>query len=329
SLGAIIRRLMPFPVRGAAVIKTLTDRFRYPRHGPGELWEHVARIIQTQGGAIRMGARAVAFERDAKRLTSVTVEGAGGGETICGEHFISTMPLADLVPALNPGAPAGVVASARALRFRDFITVALILDQAQVFPDNWIYIHDPRVRVARIQNFKNWSADMVPDPRYTMLGLEYFCTQGDSIWSSSDADLISLAKEELAALGLAGRAAVIDGTVVRQPKAYPVYDHGFRENVARVRSFLEVEVPNLQVAGRNGMHKYDNQDHAMLTGLMAARNIMGGSFDLWRVNSDAEYLEDEPDAAAEGGRIQPFPLVHTRPAPAVAGPDLAAVPEDA
>ncbi len=328
SLGSIIRRLMPFPVRGTAVIKTLVDRFRYPRHGPGELWEHVARIIQNEGGAIRMGARAVAFERDAGRLKSVMTDGAGGRESICGEYFISTIPLAELVLALNPAAPADVVASACALRHRDFMTVALILDQAQVFPDNWIYIHDPRVRVARVQNFKNWSADMVPDPRYTMLGLEYFCNEGDSLWSSSDTDLIALAKDELAALGLADRAAVIDGTVVRQPKAYPVYDHDFRANVARVRSFLEVALPNLQVAGRNGMHKYDNQDHAMLTGLMAARNIMGGSFDLWRVNSDAEYLEDEPDAAAEGGRIQPFPLAHTGEAPAVARTDMAAFSED-
>jgi hypothetical protein len=158
--------------------------------------------------------------------------------------------------------------------------------------------------------------------------MEYFCSSGDSMWSSSDRDLISIAADELAALGLAPRDSVVDGTVVRQPKAYPVYDHGYRANVARVRSFLEDAASNLQVAGRNGMHKYDNQDHAMLTGMMAARNIMGESFDLWRVNSDAEYLEEEPDAAAEGGRSQPAPLYPLRDALAPAPLDFASVPRD-
>jgi protoporphyrinogen oxidase len=312
SLGSIVRSLMPFPVRGAAVIKTLVDRFRYPPHGPGEVWERVANIIKNKGGVIRMGERVVAIECRGGRVTSVTTDSAAGPHSDYGDYFISTMALAELVPALNPPAPDDVITGARALRFRDFMTVAIILDQAQVFPDNWIYIHDPRVQVARVQNFKNWSPDMVPDSRFTMLGLEYFCTEGDSLWSSSDEDLITLAKDELAILGLAQRASVIDGTVVRQPKAYPVYDHNYRAVVGHIRSFLEVELPNLQVAGRNGMHKYDNQDHAMLTGLMAARNIMGGSFDLWRVNSDAEYLENEPDAAAHAGRIQPSRLVQAR-----------------
>jgi len=152
--------------------------------------------------------------------------------------------------------------------------------------------------VARLQNFKNWSPEMVPDPRFTMLGLEYFCFESDAMWSASDGGLIAMAKNELAILGLANRAAVVDGIVVRQSKAYPMYDHNYRSNVDRVREFLESAAGNLQVAGRNGMHKYDNQDHAMLTGLMAARNVMGGSFDLWRVNSDAEYLEDEVESEA-------------------------------
>ena len=328
SLGSIVRRLMPLPTRGAGVIKTLVDRFRYPPHGPGEVWERVASIVRDGGGAVRMGERVVGVERTARRVTSITTESNAVRNRWRGDHFISTMPLADLVPALDPPAPREVAASARALRFRDFLTVALILDRPNVFPDNWIYIHEPRVRVARIQNFKNWSPDMVPDARFTMLGMEYFCSRGDSMWSSSDEDLISLAADELAALGLAPRDSVVDGTVVRQPKAYPVYDHGYRANVARVRSFLEDAAPNLQVAGRNGMHKYDNQDHAMLTGLMAARNIMGESFDLWRVNSDAEYLEDEPDAASEGGRVQPLPLRPERDALARAPLELAPLPRD-
>jgi protoporphyrinogen oxidase len=328
SLGSIVRRLMPLPIRGAGVIKTLVDHFRYPPHGPGEVWERVASIVRDAGGEIRMGERVVGVERRAGRVTSIVTESNGARSSWRADHFISTMPLADVVPALDPPAPREIVASAGALRFRDFITVALILDRPTVFPDNWIYVHEPRVRVARIQNFKNWSPDMVPDARFTMLGMEYFCSSGDSMWSSSDRDLISIAADELAALGLAPRDSVVDGTVVRQPKAYPVYDHGYRANVARVRSFLEDAASNLQVAGRNGMHKYDNQDHAMLTGMMAARNIMGESFDLWRVNSDAEYLEEEPDAAAEGGRSQPAPLYPLRDALAPAPLDFASVPRD-
>jgi hypothetical protein len=217
------------------------------------------------------------------------------------------MPLAELIAGFNPPAPEAVLASARGLRYRDFITVALIIDQAELFPDNWIYIHDPGVRVGRIQNFKNWSAEMVPDPRFTVLGLEYFCSEKDPLWSSSDEQLIAIAKDELATLRLADKSKVVDGTVVRQPKAYPLYDHDYRANVAKVREFLDIEAPNLQVAGRNGMHKYNNQDHAMMTGLMAARNIMGGSYDVWRVNSDAEYLESE-DSVTDSARAEPNPI---------------------
>jgi protoporphyrinogen oxidase len=298
SIASLMRTFLPGGPRNGAVIKTLVDSFRYPPHGPGEVWARVAELVRKNGGVVRMGERLVRVRHSAGRVTSVTVQ---NGETLTtheGEQFISTMPLADLVAALEPAAPDEVVSSARALRYRDFITVALILKQAQVFPDNWIYIHDSRVHVARIQNFKNWSSEMVPDQRFTMLGLEYFCFEGDVLWSSSDEELIAIAKKELATLELASIADVVDGVVVRQSKAYPMYDHSYSINVAKVRDFLEREASNLQVAGRNGMHKYDNQDHAMLTGLMAARNIMGGSFDLWRVNSDAEYLEEDAEGAA-------------------------------
>jgi protoporphyrinogen oxidase len=215
------------------------------------------------------------------------------------------MSLAQLISSMNPSAPAEVLDRARGLRYRDFLTVAVVVDQADMFPDNWIYIHDPGVKVGRIQNFKNWSADMVPDPRYTVLGMEYFCTENDGMWSASDAQLIERAKSELAILGLADKSKVVDGSVVRQPKAYPLYDHAYRDNVSYIVNFLERETPNLQIAGRNGMHKYNNQDHAMMTGLMAARNIMGSSFDLWRVNSDAEYQESDEANMMESGRMVP------------------------
>jgi len=312
SVLSLIRSLLPGRMRGGAVVKTLTDHFRYPPHGPGEVWERVAEIIKGKGGEVRMGERVIAIECKAGRTTSITTDSTNGRRTYLADHFVSTMPLAQLVSALDPAPPDSVVASASRLRYRAFITVALILEQAEVFPDNWIYIHDPDVKVARIQNFKNWSAEMVPDPRLTMLGLEYFCSEHDPLWSASDEQLIAIAKDELASLGLAESSKVIDGTVVRQGKAYPIYDHEYRANVSKVRAFLKPAASNLQVAGRNGMHKYNNQDHAMLTGLMAARNIMGGFFDPWRVNSDAEYLEEEEGIESSNGRTQPRPVESTR-----------------
>jgi hypothetical protein len=304
---SVMRSLLRVPSPNGAVIKTLVDRFRYPAQGPGEMWEKAAEVITKAGGSVRMGQAVREIHRKEGRIVAVTSHSATGPQTHCADSFVSTMPLAELIAGLNPPAPEAVMASARGLRYRDFITVALIIDQAELFPDNWIYIHDPGVRVGRIQNFKNWSAEMVPDPRLTVLGLEYFCTENDDLWSSSDEQLIAIAKDEIATLGLADKSKVVDGAVVRQPKAYPLYDHDYRTNVAKVREFLEVEAPNLQVAGRNGMHKYNNQDHAMMTGLMAARNIMGKSYDLWRVNSDAEYLESE-DSVTDGARAVPNPI---------------------
>jgi len=255
-----------------------------------------------------MGESVVSIKRGAAGVISVGTTGANGPHSLAGGTFISTMPIRELVCALDPAAPAEVVAAANSLKYRDFITVALIIDQAEMFPDNWIYIHEPGVKVGRIQNFKNWSPEMVPDQRYTVLGLEYFCFDSDSMWSTPDADLVAMGARELAQLGLGDAAKVVDGTVVRQRAAYPVYDGHYRDAVEVVRGFLERELPNLQLAGRNGMHKYNNQDHAMMTGLMAAWNIMGGAYDLWRVNGDALYLEAGAAGDEEGGRMIPRPL---------------------
>ena len=307
SLVSVMRSLLRVPAHNGAVIKTLVDHFRYPALGPGEMWQKAARLIEESGGAVRMGHAVREIHREGGRIVAVTTQSCDGARTHCANSFVSTMPLAELIAGFNPPPPEAVLASARGLRYRDFITVALIIDQAELFPDNWIYIHDPGVRVGRIQNFKNWSAEMVPDPRFTVLGLEYFCSEKDPLWSSSDEQLIAIAKDELATLRLADKSKVVDGTVVRQPKAYPLYDHDYRANVAKVREFLDIEAPNLQVAGRNGMHKYNNQDHAMMTGLMAARNIMGGSYDVWRVNSDAEYHESE-DSVTDSARAEPNPI---------------------
>jgi protoporphyrinogen oxidase len=200
---------------------------------------------------------------------------------------------------MSPAAPAEVVHAAESLRYRDFLTVVLIVDRADTFPDNWIYIHEPKVKLGRIQNFKNWSPDLVPDPAKTSLGLEYFCFEGDDLWTSSDPDLIALGRREVDLIGLVDAREVSDGCVVRMPKAYPVYDDEYKAHLATIRGWLR-SLGNLELAGRNGMHKYNNQDHSMMTALLAARNMLGmGKFDTWKVNTDAEYHEAEAEEVAQ------------------------------
>ncbi len=218
-----------------------------------------------------------------------------------GEHVISTMPVRSLVRALEPRPPEPIVRAAEGLRYRDFLVVALILEQEHLFTDNWIYIHTPGVKVGRVQNFNNWSKAMVPEPGRTCLGLEYFCFEGDGLWTSKDSDLVALATKELGILGLADPKLVVDGTVVRMPKAYPIYDAEYRAHLERVRTHIDA-IPNLHPVGRNGMHKYNNQDHSMLTAMMVVWNMQGASHDVWEVNTDFEYHEEqrlEKPAAAQ------------------------------
>jgi protoporphyrinogen oxidase len=235
-----------------------------------------------------------AVSHDRGEVTSVTTTDASGhSETFGGSHFISSIPIRELVARLDPPAPATVRQAAESLGYRDFISIALMIDRRDVFPDNWIYIHDPGVRVGRIQNFKNWSPEMVPDQSKTCLGLEYFCFEGDGLWTTRDPDLIELAKEEMERLGICAATEVFDGVVVRQRKAYPVYDDDYQANVNVIREYLARALPNLYLAGRNGMHKYNNQDHSMMTALLVARRIATGSaLDPWKVNADAVYHED-------------------------------------
>jgi protoporphyrinogen oxidase len=274
------------------MIKTLIDEFEYPERGPGMMWERVAEMIQLKGARLELESPVQAIHWAAGRVTSVDVEVQGRRESIEGTDFISSMPIQELIEKLDPRPPAEVRAAARDLHYRDFLTVALVVNQADMFPDNWIYIHDPEVKVGRIQNFKNWSPHMVPDPTKTCLGLEYFCFEGDGLWTMGDADLVALGAQELERLGLARRADIEDGAVVRMPKAYPVYDGGYARAVATIRGFLD-EIKNLQLVGRNGMHKYNNQDHSMLTAMLAVKNILGGQYDLWKVNVEQEYHEED------------------------------------
>ncbi len=283
--------LLHMLVRPPTTITTLIDEFDYPRLGPGMMWEAVAAEIQRQHGAIRLNNDVVGLRRTGRRIDGVVVRAAGGEELIEGTHFISSMPITELITKLSPPAPAEVLAAAAKLVYRDFLTVCLIVRTPALFPDNWIYVHSPEVRVGRIQNFKNWSPDMVPDAGKTSLGLEYFCSENDGLWNMPDDGLIELGKRELEQIGVARAADVEDGCVFRNDKAYPVYDAGYRDCLATVRAFVD-GLANLQTIGRNGLHRYNNQDHAMLTGVLAARNLLfDQQNDLWTVNTEPEYHE--------------------------------------
>ena len=282
------------PKKHGEIVTTLIDRFRYPRLGPGQMWERVAEIAAAKGQAVKLGRSVTTINHDGRGVISVSTTGPDGAtETHTGTDFVSSIPIRELVASLEPPAPENVRRAAGKLGYRDFMSIALMIDRPEVFPDNWIYIHDPGVRVGRIQNFKNWSPDMVPDQTKTCLGLEYFCFEGDGLWTTSDDGLVELAKKELEQLGICAGRDVFDGVVVRQRKAYPVYDDDYQANVSVVRDYLQRSLPNLHLAGRNGMHKYNNQDHSMMTALLVARKIAAGSMlDPWKVNADAVYHED-------------------------------------
>jgi protoporphyrinogen oxidase len=272
-------------------IRTLIHEFEYPRLGPGMMWDACRHRIEDAGGRVVLKSRISAIRHDGQSVTELVVDGDGGCGVTCASHVISTMPVRNLIRALSPAAPPEIRAAAERLKYRDFMTVAVIVDQAEVFPDNWIYIHEPSVRVGRIQNFKNWSPEMVPDSRLTCLGLEYFCNAGDDLWTMPDDEIKALAARELDAIGLVAASRVIDAYVLRVPKAYPVYDDGYVEALAGVRDWLAT-LSNLQLVGRNGMHKYNNQDHSMLTARLAVRNLYGEQHDLWAINADEEYHEE-------------------------------------
>ena len=288
-------RLKGKPKDRAQVVKTLIDTFRYPRLGPGMMWEACAEKVRSLGGKVLLGRSVVAcrFDEANSSWTVTARSGDGALEEFRGEHVVSSMPIRQLVAQIEPRLPETAMRTANFLRYRDFLTVALILPERHRFNDNWIYIHDPNVKVGRVQNYKSWSPEMVPDPDFCCYGLEYFCFEGDRLWSMQDADLIALAGKELEQIGLGAAAEVAEGCVIRQPKAYPVYDDDYQRHVGTIRRELSAHCRNLHLVGRNGMHKYNNQDHAMMTALLAARNILAGEnkYDVWSVNEDGEYHE--------------------------------------
>lgn len=298
SLSTAIGHALGFgkrPKNPDQVIKTLIDSFRYPRKGPGMMWEACARKIQAMGGDVRLGRKVKGCNWNASNATwTVTAERQDGStERVEAHHVISSAPLRELVQGIRPAVSASTLKAADSLRYRDFLVVALIVRDPGHFNDNWIYIHDPNVKVGRIQNFKSWSPEMVPDPAFACYGMEYFCFEGDGLWTASDAALLQQARDEMKKIGLVKDTDIVDGCVVRQKKAYPVYDEHYAERVDAVRRSLEEQFPTLHLVGRNGMHKYNNQDHAMMTAMLTAKNILAGKrlFDPWQVNQDAEYHE--------------------------------------
>jgi protoporphyrinogen oxidase len=278
--------------RRSTAIKSLINEFRYPRLGPGQMWETCRDRIEAMGNHVYMEHRATGLVCNAGGVTRVHAHSPEGEKVFEADHVISTMDVRALVHTLHPTPPKRTLDAANGLRYRDFLVVALILDKDHLFPDNWIYIHSPGVKVGRIQNFNNWSEAMVPEEGRTCLGLEYFCFEGDGLWKSSDEDLIALAAREMEHLGLAKANLVRDGTVIRMPKAYPIYDAAYQEHLDTVREFID-PIPNLHTVGRNGMHKYNNQDHSMLTAMMTICNMEGASHDIGRVNTDFEYHEEQ------------------------------------
>ena len=300
SLLTAVRNAL-FPGKNSNV-KTLIDRFQYPERGPGQMWETLTDQLNASGYPVLMERPVVRICHERAKVTRLVTQGPNGTEQYSGTDFISSMPIRELVRALDPAPPQKILDAANKLRYRDFLIISLVVNRKDVAPDSWIYVHEPGVKVGRIQNFKNWSPAMVPDASKTCLGMEYFVFENDELWSSSDEKLLELARREIVELGLVRPEEIEDGTVVRMQKAYPMYDEDWAAQVDTIRGYLGENMPNLQLVGRNGMHKYNNQDHSMITALYAARNICGANYDLWAVNTEADYHEERKENVSWNSR---------------------------
>ncbi|WP_239346629.1 NAD(P)/FAD-dependent oxidoreductase [Frankia sp. CiP3] len=316
-LNAIVNAVMP--KRNQKDIASLIEEFQYPKHGPGMMWEAAADKISKRGGKIVFEEKVRRIHHADGRATGVTTvvtggygPGAGAPEAsrtdigsehrYSGDEIISSMSFSSLIRVMDPPAPDHVLAAANALRYRDFLTVALVVPESAGFPDNWIYVHSPELLVGRIQNFASWSPFLVKEGR-TCLGMEYFVFEGDETWSMPDEDLIALASKELAQLGLVPADQVERGFVVRMPKAYPFYDADYKKNVEIMRGWLAEAAPNVHPVGRNGMHRYNNQDHSMYTALLTVQNLVDGAeHDVWGVNVEEDYHEEVSPGYAKAPR---------------------------
>ncbi len=274
--------------------KSLISSFHYPLYGPGMMWQRFQGRVEANGGQVRLNSEVIRLRHENGRIIGVLTRKDGVTDEIFNEHVISSIPISHLVKMLEPKAPDKVLEAAQGLNYRAFVIVMLIIDKKNLFPDQWIYIHSPEVKVGRIQNFKNWSAAMVPDPEKTSVGMEYFCNEGDEIWMKPDTELVDMASRELSRLGLAEIDDVMDGFVVRQPYAYPVYDQEYDNHLKDIFNYLKT-IDNLQTIGRNGMHRYNNMDHSMQTGIKAAQNVLGENYDLWKINEEDVYHEEDKE----------------------------------
>jgi protoporphyrinogen oxidase len=302
------------PRRGSKQIKTLITSFTYPRLGPGMMWEAAAELVRANGGRMFLGAKVTSLDHDEEKGlwylkvadTSNNQSQESGSVTDAKrfgpyDHVISSAPLSSVIPAISKPLPSEALAAANSLGYRDFMLIALILKESSKFSDQWLYIHDPGFKVGRIQNFQNWSPELVDDSGLVCYGMEYFCFQGDVLWNKSDEELIALATRELVELGLALPGDVVDGCVVKQPRAYPVYDDKYQGHIDTIKGILSSHCPGLHQVGRNGMHRYNNQDHSMMTAMLTVRNILNqdSRYDPWLVKQDAEYIEDSKDEAVK------------------------------
>ena len=301
---------VPFVKKGKSTdITSLIEEFQYPKYGPGMMWETARDKVVAAGSPVLMEHKVTRISHRDGRAVSITARSPGGEIVMDCDEVISSMPMSSLLKAMDPPPPAEVLAAAGDLRYRDFLTVALVVPESAGFPDNWIYIHSPAVIVGRIQNFGSWSPYMVKEGR-TCLGLEYFVFEGDDLWNSADEDLVALATRELETIGLIEPGKVEAGYVVRVPKAYPFYDERYKANVQRMREWLDDVTPNVHPVGRNGMHRYNNQDHSMYTAMLTVENIVGGtSYDVWEVNVEEEYHEEKSPASATSGTGRDAPVI--------------------
>ena len=277
---------------GGQQAKSLIDEFSYPKLGPGMMWQQFMDRIVAGGGEVMLKSEVSSIHHDNKRITAVEYIKDQTPKELNAKYYISSMPIPRLVQLFKPQPPAEVLESARQLAYRAFIIVVLIIDREILFPDQWLYVHSPRVQVGRIQNFKNWSRYMVPDQSKTSIGMEYFCNENDQTWKTADSELVDMATREMEDMGFGPASQVIDSYVVRQSHAYPIYDSTYKQNLLRIRNHLD-NFNNLQTIGRSGMHRYNNMDHSMQTGILAAKNCFGESHDIWAVNDEKSYLEED------------------------------------
>jgi protoporphyrinogen oxidase len=281
--------------QGKSDIKTLIDEFDYPVYGPGMMYDELKNKIVNMGGMVHMNSRVIKVNHEDFDVKSIEYADASGDVHVQeGTDFISSILKTELVGIMNIPADKEVIEAANRLSYRSLITVDIIIKKKDVFPDNWIYIHSPEVKLGRIQNFKNWSRDMISDPDKTTLGLEYFCNENDQMWNMPDNELFNLAASEVEKIKICKASDIEDYIIIRVPKAYPVYNMGYKQHLDVIGNYLK-KFSNLQLVGRYGLFKYNNMDHSILTALYAAKNIENGErlFDTWTVNTDDEYHEEK------------------------------------